>query len=132
MIQCANGERWCLKEWYHLSCIGMAKEAVPPGDIDWYCKDCIKDRIGNLKRTNYVPYKHEEAAVTPNAPKLCIPNRNNGKKKGERIRHPQAKAAAEKAKERFGGMLGDEELEEISDLPSPSCGLSSPPQLADE
>jgi hypothetical protein len=57
MIQCSNGELWCLKEWYHTECISMAKEDVPPEDYDWYCEDCVKDKIGKLKRVNYIPFR---------------------------------------------------------------------------
>jgi hypothetical protein len=68
MIQCSNGEQYCLNEWYHLECISMTKEDVPPED--WYCKECVEGKLGNLKRINYVPrqpanQKEEEAEGVP-------------------------------------------------------------------
>lgn len=93
MIQCANGERWCLKEWYHLDCIGMAKEYVPPGD--WYCDECVKARIGNLKKITYVPWKCDE----PKSKGVHLPRKKTGKKKVEQLKRAEAAAAATKVKE---------------------------------
>jgi hypothetical protein len=57
MIQCSNEERYCLKEWYHIKCIGMAAKDVPPGDNAWFCKECMEGRLGKLAWMDYVPWK---------------------------------------------------------------------------
>ena len=57
MMQCSNEERYCLKEWYHIKCIGMAVKDVPPGDNAWFCKECVEGRLGKLAWMDYVPWK---------------------------------------------------------------------------
>lgn len=59
MIQCSNEGRYCLKEWYHIKCINMAARDVPPGDIAWFCPECVEGRIGRLAKMEYVPWKRE-------------------------------------------------------------------------
>jgi hypothetical protein len=59
MIQCSNEERYCVKEWYHIKCIGMAAKDVPPGENVWFCKECVEGRLGRLKEIVYVPWKRE-------------------------------------------------------------------------
>lgn len=84
MIQCANGERFCFKEWYHLECIGMEEDDVPEGD--WYCKGCVEGRLGNLKQFSHV-------AKEGNG--VHMPRKKTRKKFADKIRMAEAKARAE-------------------------------------
>lgn len=91
MIQCANEERYCLKEWYHLNCIGMTKEDVPPGDIDWFCDECVEGRLGKLKTINYIPWKLWEQN---DGKRVHLPEKGKVRKKEEPLRKAELKTAA--------------------------------------
>ena len=48
MIQCSNEARYCMKEWYHTECIGMADDEMPSDDEEWFCDDCDYGGLGKL------------------------------------------------------------------------------------
>lgn len=92
MIQCANEQRYCLKEWFHLECIGMAKEDVPPANVDWFCDDCVEGRLGKLRTSNYVPWKSEQKVEA-----VHLSRKRKGRKKAEGSGKGDDTAAPEKA-----------------------------------
>ncbi|KFY86328.1 hypothetical protein V500_07687, partial [Pseudogymnoascus sp. VKM F-4518 (FW-2643)] len=38
MIACENNQ--CQYEWFHLPCVGLTIETLPPRTTKWYCPDC--------------------------------------------------------------------------------------------